>query len=111
MGKLAGNEWLAKTLVLQANLAEGREALHAAGFEPAFFDCVTCTTYPSRHADGSPAAGHVLDGLPDELVVVRSDCGRVLAARASLTPGYERHGYFYTPSAARRSVAEWGCTA
>jgi hypothetical protein len=42
---------------------------------------------------------------------VRADCGRVLAARATLLAGFERHGYFYTREAAWRAAQEWGCAA
>lgn len=108
MSKLAGNEWLGGTQVLLVQMERHREALRALGFEPAYFDYATCTTYPSRHADGRPAAGHVPDGLPDEAVAVRSDCGRVIAAKATLIAGYARHGYFYTPSAAWRAAGQWG---
>ena len=107
MSKLAGSEWLGRTRVLQAAMERRRETLHALGFEPAYFDYATCTTYPSRHADGRPAAGHVPDGLPDEAVAVRSECGKVIAAKATLIAGFARGGYFYTPSAAWRAAREW----
>ncbi len=96
--------------------AAGRESLSsrrrailvALDFRPAFYDCATCTLHLSRHADGRPADAHLIDGLPEEMVVVRADCGRVVAARASLMAGYERGGYFYTAETAWRSAVEWG---
>ena len=111
MGRLAGNEWLSKTLVMQAAMEHRREALQAIGFRPAYFDYTTCALHLARHADGRPAEDHVLDGLPDDAVAVRSDCGKVVAAKATLIAGFERNGFFYTPSAAWRAAAEWGCAA
>jgi hypothetical protein len=110
MSKLAGN-WQAKTLVMQATIERDGRALRAAGFRPAYFDYTTCALFLALRADGHPASEHVLDGLPDEAVAVRADCGRVIAAKATLLAGYERHGYFYTRAAAWRAAQEWGCAA
>jgi hypothetical protein len=77
------------------------------GFKPAFFDYATCTTYPSRFANGLAAPFHVLDGLPEEVVVMRSPCGRVVAAKSTLVSGFERGGFFYTRAAAAALVREW----
>lgn len=95
------------TLVMQAGIDRHREELQALGFRPAFFDYATCTLHPSRHADGSPAQVHVLDGLPDEMVAVRSDCGRVIAPRATLIAGFERNGFFFTRESAARAAKQW----
>ena len=77
------------------------------GFRPAFLDTATFSIHLSRYADGRPAPFHVLDGLPDEVVVTRSIFGRVVAAKGTLVTGVERNGYFYTRSAAARAAAEW----
>lgn len=77
------------------------------GFRPAFFDCATCAIYVSRFRDGRIAPLHVLDGLPDDVVLVRADCGRVVVVKSSVISGFERNGYFYTRAAAARAVAEW----
>ncbi len=77
------------------------------GFRPAFFDIATCAIHLARHADGRLASSHVLDGLPDEVVVVRTSCGRVVAARATLVAGFERGGYFYTRRSAARACEQW----
>jgi len=53
------------------------------GFRPAFLDFATMTIYPSEFA------------------------GRMLAARATLIPGFERNGFFYTRTAAARAAMEW----
>jgi hypothetical protein len=78
------------------------------GFHPAFFDTSTCAIYLSRFADGRPAPFHMLDGLPDEVVVARSNSGRVVAAKGALVSGFERNGFFYTRTAAARAAQEWG---
>ena len=75
------------------------------GFKPAFFDFATQTIYPSRFADGRLAPFHILDGLPEEVVVDRSPTGRVISAKATLISGFERGGFFYTRTAAARAVS------
>jgi hypothetical protein len=77
------------------------------GFRAAFLDVATMTIYRSAFADGRPAPMHLLDGLPDEVVVDRTRSGRVVAAKATLVSGFERNGYFYTRAAAARAAAEW----
>ena len=77
------------------------------GFRPAFFDFGTQTIYLSRFANGRPAPFHMLDGLPEEVVVDRSPSGRVISAKATLISGFERNGFFYTRSAAARAAEEW----
>jgi len=79
------------------------------GFRPAFFDFATQTVYLSRFANGRPAPFHMLDGLPEEVVVDRSTTGRVISAKATLISGFERNGFFYTRTAATRAAAEWTC--
>ena len=75
------------------------------GFRPAFFDYASQKLYLSRFPDGRLAPLHLLDGLPEEVVVDRASNGRVLRARASLVAGFERSGYFYTRKAAARAAA------
>ncbi len=93
---------------MQAEMTRRLAALLARGFRPAFYDYATCTLHASRHADGQPAWIHDFDGLPDELVVVRTDFGRVIAVKSSLMTGFERNGYFYTIASALRAAQEWG---
>jgi hypothetical protein len=90
-----------------ASLDDRREENARCGFRPAFLDTATFSIHLSRYADGRPAAFHVLDGLPDEVVVTRSIFGRVVAAKETLVSGFERNGFFYTRSAAARAAAEW----
>lgn len=108
---LEHEDWLGSTKVMQAAIEPRRETLVALGFRPAFYDYATGAVYLSRGADGWLSSEHVLDGLPDEAVAVRSDCGRVIAAKATLLAGFERRGYFYTQPAAWRAADEWGCPA
>ena len=77
------------------------------GFKPAFLDFATQRIYPSRFADGRLAPFHLLDGLPDEVVVDRSVSGRVVTAKATLISGFVRNGFFYTRAAAAKAAKEW----
>ena len=77
------------------------------GFAPAFLDYATCTIFPSRFANGTAAPFHILDGLPNEAVAMRSPCGRVIAAKATLISGFVRGGFFYTRRAAAKLLREW----
>lgn len=86
-------------------------ALAAAGFRPAYYDFATGALYPSLLKDGRPAPNHDPNGLPDAVVVIRAEDGRVLATRSTLRAGYERGGYFFTRSAARRAARDWSLPA
>ena len=96
---------------MQSERVRQLEALRALGFLPAFYDFATCTLHASRRPDGRPAATHDLDGLPDEVVVLRSEDGRVIAVKSSLTAGFERNGYFFTHATALRAARDWGSPA
>ena len=71
-------------------------------FRPAFRDAETGCVYYSRFADGRSAAVHVLDGLPDEVVLARTPGGRVKALKGSVVAGYVCEGSFYTREEAMR---------
>ena len=77
------------------------------GFRPAFYDFATQKIYLSRFPDGRLAPCHLLDGLPDEIVVDRAASGRVTSVKATVISGFVRNGYFYTRTAAAKAVAEW----
>lgn len=94
-----------------ADTAGASQANRRLGFAPAFLDTCTMQIHESRFADGRPAPFHLLDGLPEEVVVRRSSMGRVLAAKASLVSGFVRNGFFYTRAAAARAAGEWPCAA
>lgn len=107
---------MSKDVLKRENLAHtgsgGRsQENRCLGFGPAFLDFATMTIYPSCFRDGRAAPFHLLDGLPDEAVELRSPCGMVLKAKATLISGFERNGFFYTRTAAARAASEWGCFA
>jgi len=66
------------------------------GFQPAFIDRDTGTVHLSRFPDGRPAPCHLLDGLPDELVLARNAQGRVMRVKSSVVSGFVRDERFYT---------------
>lgn len=66
------------------------------GFIPAFRDSVSGRAYPSRFADGRPAPIHLLDGLPETLVIERRPDGTVTAVKQTVVSGFLRDGQFYT---------------
>jgi len=76
------------------------------GFRPAFRDDDTGVVYRARFLDGNPAPFHVLDGLPQEIVVSRAESGRVLAVKGSLVSGFVRLGRFYTRDEAAAAVSQ-----
>lgn len=104
-----------RELAIEQRLARENEAYRGSGgrseenrdlgFRPAFFDYAAQKLHLSRFADGRIAPMHLLEGLPDEVVVDRAPNGRVLALRASLVAGFERNGTFYTRKAAARAAA------
>jgi hypothetical protein len=94
--------------ILFAGTGGRSEENSGLGFRAAFLDFESMTIYPSCFRDGRPAPMHLLDGLPDEVVVDRAASGRVVTAKATLVSGFERNGFFYTRSAAARAAAEWG---
>lgn len=72
------------------------------GFRPAFLDLETGAVYVSCFADGRPAPFHLLDGLPDAVVLARDPVGRVATVKDSVTAGFVRGCRFYT-----RDEAAW----
>ncbi len=75
------------------------------GFRAAFRDAETGIIYGSCYADGRPAAVHLLDGLPESLVLARAVDGRVAVVKKAVVAGFVRNGRFYTREEAVRSVA------
>jgi hypothetical protein len=78
------------------------------GFRPAFFDVATHAIHLSRFADGTLAPLHLIEGLPEEAIAIRSDRGHPVAAKPTLIAGFERNGFFYTRTHAARAAREWG---
>ncbi|MCB1809683.1 MAG: hypothetical protein KDK04_20235 [Candidatus Competibacteraceae bacterium] len=81
-----------------------RENRHR-GFRPGFFDRATGSVYISRHPDGRPAPVHILDGLPDELVIERTSSGQVTAIKGTVIAGFVLEGQFYTREQATHMLA------
>ena len=75
------------------------------GFRPAFLDTDTNAVYLSRFSDGQAAPFHLLDGLPDELVLQRNASGRVEAVKPAVVSGFVRDGRFYSREEAAQAVA------
>ena len=76
----------------------------SSGFRPAFLDADTGIIHPSRFADGRPAPLHLLDGLPDSVVLARGDDRRVVEVKASVISGFTRDGRFHTRDEAMRTT-------
>jgi hypothetical protein len=72
------------------------------GFRPAFMDQETCAVYASCFSDGRPAPFHLIDGLPDALVVARDAVGRAAAIKETVIAGFVRSGRFYSREDAGR---------
>ncbi|WP_232428989.1 hypothetical protein [Aromatoleum toluclasticum] len=75
------------------------------GFRPAFKDVASGEVYDSRFADGRPAPFHLLEGLPEEVVVQREPGGRVGRVKESIVSGFVLDGRFYTREEAAQEVA------
>ena len=76
---------------------------HSLGFHPAFLDAETGTVYRSCFSDGRPAPFHLLDGLPDEVVLGRDPSGRVVNVKSSVVSGFLLDRKFFT----REEAASW----
>ena len=66
------------------------------GFRPAFMDEETGIVYRSCFSDGQPAPFHLLDGLPEEVVLTRTLAGRVATVKSSVVSGFVLEQQFYT---------------
>lgn len=75
------------------------------GFLPAFKDTRTGKVYPSTFVDGRPAPFHVLDGLPDDLVVARDRQGRPSHVVGTIIAGFTLNSHFYTREQAAAQVS------
>ena len=107
MKRVLNEKVLKRENVVHEGTGGRSQANSGLGFRPAFYDFATQRIYPSRFADGRLAPFHLLDGLPDEVIVDRLPNGRVVSAKATLISGFVRDGFFYTRTAAARAVREW----
>ena len=80
------------------------EQNRAYGFIPAFYDTQSRKAMASCFANGTPAPIHVLEGLPQELVMQRDPSGRVVVAKDSVIAGFLYQGEFYTREQAALAV-------
>ncbi len=88
------------TLKMENRTFEGTQGVSEGnrhlGFVPGFLDEETGSVYRSCGDDGTPCVIHILDGLPDHLVVKRNARGRVSSVKRSVIAGFLRDGRFYT---------------
>lgn len=77
----------------------------AYGFAPAFLDTETGQVYLARYADGRLAPMHLLEGLPDELILERHESGAVQALKPTVIAGFLRCNRFFTRDQAAQYVA------
>jgi hypothetical protein len=75
------------------------------GFVPGFMDTRTGKVYDCTFADGRRAAFHILEGLPDELVIARDRHGRPSHVVGSVIAGFCRDDRFYTREQAAAQVS------
>ena len=97
-------------LGLQNILFKGRggisqEVAHR-GLIPAFFDEDSKIIYLSRLQNGAVATIHILDGLPDEVVLRRNKNGEVQDVKTSIIFGFYKNGVFYTRQQASELVSK-----
>jgi len=76
----------------------------SSGFCPAFLDTETGVIYLSCFANGRQAPMHLLDGLPDEVVVARRESGGVSAVKPTVVAGFLRRSRFFTREQAARAI-------
>ena len=69
MKRVMSEELLKRENAVHADTGGRSQENSGLGFRPAFLDFATQTIYPSRFADGRLAPFHLLDGLPDEVVI------------------------------------------
>ena len=74
------------------------------GFAPAFQDLETGNVYLARFADGRQAPMHLLDGLPNELIISRQSSGAVSAVKSTVVAGFLRRSRFFTREQAARAM-------
>ncbi len=96
---------MAQTLSSQALMAQNQDFAGTGGisqencclgFVPGFMDKDTGRVFRSCMADGCPAPIHLLDGLPDDVVLNRDPRGHVATVKSSVIAGFIRNGLFYT---------------
>ena len=100
-GSNGGKSSLTPTMLSEQNAAfRGSggvsEENRSRDFRPVFLDRETGNVYLSRFADGRPAPMHLLDGLPDEVVVARQSSGSVHSIKPTVIAGFLWCQKFFT---------------
>jgi hypothetical protein len=78
----------------------------SSGFHPAFLDSCTQLVYLSCYSDGRPAPFHLIDGLPDAVVLSRKPSGKVETIKPEVISGFVLDGQFYTREESAKRLAE-----
>jgi len=89
-------EKLTKENIAFKNTRGRSQENHSLGFSPAFFDSETKKIYVSRNKDGSRAAIHILNGLPDELAIKKDSHNDIILVKPSVISGFLKNEQFYT---------------
>ena len=76
------------------------------GFIPAFLDTATGNVFRSCFRNGMPAPIHVLDGLPEELVVTGSQSNGQRRIKQSVVSGFILDETFYSREEAAQVTGE-----
>ena len=76
------------------------------GFRPAFLDEKTGNIYLSCFTNGQVAPFHLLDGLPQDLVVTRTETGCVKCVKNTVAVGFVLGDHFYTREQAAAAIAQ-----
>lgn len=74
------------------------------GFIPAFKDQETERVYLCCEADGRLASCHLLQNLPDHLVIARDRRGNIMSLKDSIISGFCLKGQFYTREQASQQL-------
>ena len=59
-----------------------------------------------RYSDGRPAPFHLIDGLPDAVVLSRKPSGKVETIKPEVISGFVLDGQFYTREESAKRLAE-----
>lgn len=74
------------------------------GFIPAFYDSESGRIYLSCNKDGTRAAIHILEGLPEELILERDSKDNVVSIKPSVMSGFVKNDRFYTREQAAKAL-------
>ncbi len=75
------------------------------GFLPAFLDTLSGKTYLSRFSDGRPAPIHLLEGLPEEVIMDADAPGTGRCIKSTVISGFMLGRHFYTRAEAALHIS------